>query len=247
MKHRTGRKAVTAAVAVVAPAALIVLATTSALAGPLHPAAVQTSPTYAGYIIDAGQSTASVATTFIVPTITCTATNVSITPGVGEPDNNGTNIIAAGVVAGCQNGAPFYTGEADINGVITVFKVSVTPGDKITTSLSTTASATTGTFGLTAPGAKDAAPTFLAHFKGTGGVLPFPCIGNDSEQLSTTLNPVPKFTTVTFTASKIDGKPLSAATDTRLNMATATGILQIKTSTLTSKGASFSSSFVNVG
>src|ERR1700677_5002821 len=109
MKHRTGRKAVTAAVAVVAPAALNVLATTSDLSGPLHPAAVQTSPTYAGYIIDAGQRTASVATTFIVPKITCTATNVSITPGVGVPDNNGSNIIAAGVVAGCQNGAPFYT------------------------------------------------------------------------------------------------------------------------------------------
>jgi hypothetical protein len=232
-----------AALAASVPFALVSLTGPGALAAPLQP--LQQSPTYAGVIVNAPQSTSSVTNTFVVPAITCTASDQGIIPGVGIPDDNNTNIIAAGVAETCQTGAPTYMGEADINGTLTMFKVTVQPGDKVTTTLNTDATATTGTFKLVVP--DSSRPATVISFKGSGGTQLFPCGGIDSLQESESVNPIPEFPKITFTNVEIDGAPLSTSATTRFEMVTSTGILQIKTSALNAKGTSYSNTFANNG
>jgi hypothetical protein len=245
MKLRANPRAVAVTLAAAAPFTLISLTGPGALAAHLPPQPLQKSPTYAGVIVNAPQSTSSVANTFVVPAITCSAADQGIIPGVGIPDDNNTNIIAAGVAESCQTGAPTYTGEADINGKVTTFKVSVQPGDKVTTTLKTDASETTGTFKLVVPGSSR--PATVISFKGSGGTQLFPCGGIDSLQESESVNPIPEFPKITFTNVKIDGAPLTTSTTTRFEMVTSTGILQIKTSALNAKGTSYSNTFANNG
>lgn len=244
MPYRTGLKALSACAAIVAPVALIILAPVSASAAPLRVAANPSSTNYAGWISQKVPDTAqapSAQTTFIVPTVTCAAGETDfVVPGVGLPTGT-TSIIASGVVIGCSNGAPFYQAESDIDAVITKLKVSVHPGDKVTTSLSVSSSATTGIF-------KDVTQHFATKLKGKGGEPSASCVGIDGDEESGSADPtIPAFGKVVFSASTIDGTTISGSGAFAVNMATSTGILQIKTEKLNSKGNGFTSTFENTG
>jgi hypothetical protein len=242
MKHGTSLKSLSALAAVVAPAVLIALVPVSASASVQPRVNVPTSPNYAGWLVPVGNkqsSKLSASTTFKVPNVTCTTTDDFVVPGVGIPTSS--SIIASGVAVGCQGGVPFFTAETDINGVVTQLPVVVHPGDKIITTLSATGGATTGTF-------QDVTQDFKQSIKGDGGKGTGSCVGIDGDEEGGGGDPpVPDFGKVVFSSSTINGKPISAATAVRLNMATSGGVVQIKTGALTKSGKGFTGTFANTG
>lgn len=244
MPYRTGLRALSACAAVAAPAALIALAPASALAAPLRVTANPSSTNYAGWISTKVSDVAkdpSAQTTFTVPTVTCAAGETDfVVPGVGLPTGS-TSIIASGVEIGCRDGTAFYLAVSDIDGVITKLKVHVHPGDKVTTSLSVSSSATTGIF-------KDPNQHFSTKLEGHGGKPSASCVGIDGDEEGGSADPtIPDFGKVLFSASSIDGTTISGSGAFAINMATSSGVLQIKTGKLNSKGNAFTSTFENTG
>ena len=237
MTKRMSRKM--AAPAVVFTSILLAFVPGSALASSM--AKAPSSPEYAGWITTDVPASASAGTTFTVPQATCTSADIGLViPGVGLP--TASSIIASGVSVDCQKaGAPaVYKAVTDINGVVTQLHVAVQPGDSITTSLTVTASATTGTFADVTTGKK-------TTIKGEGGKATGSCVGIDGQEENSSANPVPDFGKVVFKDSALDGKSIRAAAAFALNMATANGVLQIRTGALNSAGTGFTSTFVNAG
>jgi hypothetical protein len=241
MQHRISVKAALALAAVTAPALLVVLAPASGLASTLRPSAVPNSPNYAGWLAGApnAHGDPSAASTFIVPTVTgCTTTNDFVVIGIGLP--SASSIIATGVAVGCQNGAPFYTAETDINGTITPVPVTVTPGDKIVLKLSVTGSVTSGSFA-------DVTKGFHQAIKGKGGKSTGSCIGIDGSEGGTADPPVPDFGKVVFSGGSINGTTITKSGAVRVNMATSAGVVQISTGKVNAAGTGFTSLFKNTG
>jgi hypothetical protein len=141
---------------------------------------------------------------------------------------------------GCQSGAPFYTGETDINGTITPVSVPITPGDKIVLKLSVTGSATSGSF-------TDVTKGFKEPIKGKGGKSTGSCIGIDGSENGTSDPPVPNFGKVVFSAGSINGTTITKSGAVRVNMATAAGLVQISTGKVNAAGTGFTSVFKNTG
>jgi hypothetical protein len=241
MQHRISVKAVLALAAVTAPALLIALVPASGLASTLRPFQVPTSPNYAGWLAGAptvhGDPSADSA--FKVPTVTgCTTTNDFVVVGIGLP--SASSIIATGVAVGCQNGAPFYAGETDINGTITPVAVTITPGDKIVLKLSVTGSVTSGSFA-------DVTKGFKTPIKGKGGSPTGSCIGIDGSENGASDPPVPNFGKVVFSGGSINGTTITKSGAVRVNMASTTGVLQISTGQVNAAGTGFTSVFKNTG
>ena len=253
MQHRIRIKAASALAALAAPALLVAVIPASATASALRSFQVPTSTNYAGWLAGTfdGRGRAlsasghggdpSANTTFKVPAVTgcSTATNDFVVIGVGLPIGT-TSIFATGVAVGCQNGAPFYAGETDINGTITPVPVTITPGDKIVLKLSVTGTVTKGSFA-------DVTKGFKMPITGKGGQTSGSCIGIDGSEGGTADPPVPNFGKVVFTASTINGTTIPGSGATQVNMATTGGILQISTGAVNAKGTGFTSTFKNTG
>ncbi|HEV2374189.1 MAG TPA: hypothetical protein VGS19_18785 [Streptosporangiaceae bacterium] len=233
MKHRISAK--TASAAAVA-AMLVVLAPTAASAAPRPK--VATSTQYAGWALPHPPSVTSAGTTFIVPNLTCTATNATVVPGVGVVVPG--SIIASGVALSCSGGRPLFMAETDIRGVVTPLPVPVRPGDKIITSLNVNPTLTTGMFA-------DVTRGFSVPIRGRGGLASLTCVGIDGTHQSPVANPVPNFGHIVFTATTIDGRPIGSLPVVRINMATSTGVLQISTGPIGPTPTMFTSTFVNIG
>jgi hypothetical protein len=241
MQHRISVKVVFALAAVAAPVLLVALAPASGLASTVRTSQVPVSPNYAGWLAGAPNMhrDPSAAATFTVPTVTgCTTTNDFVVIGIGLP--SASSIIATGVAVGCQSGAPFYTGETDINGTITPVSVPITPGDKIVLKLSVTGSVTSGSF-------TDVTKGFKEPIKGKGGKSTGSCIGIDGSENGTSDPPVPNFGKVVFSAGSINGTTITKSGAVRVNMATAAGVVQISTGKVNAAGTGFTSVFKNTG
>lgn len=241
MQHRISVKAVLA-LAVTAPALLVVLTPASGLASTVRPFAVPNSPNYAGWLAGApnAHGDPSASSAFIVPTVTgCTTTTDDfVVVGIGLP--SATSIIATGVAVGCKTGAPFYTAETDIDGTITPVPVTVTPGDKIVLKLKVTGTTTVGSF-------VDVTKGFNQPIKGNGGKSTGSCIGIDGSEGGTSDPPVPNFGRVVFSSGSINGTTITKSGAVRVNMATAAGVVQISTGRVNAAGTGFTSVFKNTG
>jgi hypothetical protein len=243
MQHRISVKAVFALAAVTAPALLVALVPASGQASTLRPFLVPQSPNYAGWLAGAPapnmHGDPSAGSTFTVPTVTgCTTTNDFVVVGIGLP--SASSIIATGVAVGCQNGAPFYAGETDINGTITPVSVAITPGDKIVLRLSVTGTATSGSFA-------DVTKGFKEPIKGKGGKSTGSCIGIDGSENGASDPPVPNFGKVVFSGGSINGTTITKSGAVRVNMATTAGLVQISTGLVNAAGTGFTSVFKNTG
>jgi hypothetical protein len=241
MQHRISVKAVFALAAVTAPALLVAFAPAGGLASTVRLSQVPKSPNYAGWLAGAPNAhrDPSAGSTFTVPTVTgCTTTNDFVVVGIGLPSAK--SIIATGVAVGCQSGAPFYTGETDINGTITPVPVTITPGDKIVLKLSVTGSVTSGSFA-------DVTKGFNEPIKGNGGKSTGSCIGIDGSENGASDPPVPNFGKVTFSAGSINGTTITKSGAVRVNMATTAGLVQISTGQVNAAGTGFTSVFKNTG
>ena len=243
MKYRLTVKAASALAAGAAPLLLAAMAPAPALAAP-QPRIVQaTSTNYAGWLAGTfnRQATHSARTTFKVPTVTCNSTDANsfVIPGVGLPTGT-TTITAAGVAVGCNGTTPFYQGEIVINGTVTPVNTTIHPGDKIITSLTVSATSTTGSF-------QDATTHFKQPISGPGGKPTGSCIGIDGSEHGPSDPPVPIFGKVVFSAGTINGKTIAGSGATPVNMDDSGGVLQIRTGPLNSTGNGFTSTFVNVG
>jgi hypothetical protein len=246
VNSRIGLRAVPALTALIASAALtgFAPATASASASIVPFAKVPSSTNYAGWLAGVyGPRVASLTATtqFTVPAVTgCTSTDDFVVIGVGLPTGE-TSVTATGVAVGCMGGAPFYGGETDINGTITPVPVTINPGDKILLKLAVSGASTTGTFA-------DKTQGFSQPIKGKGGKPTGSCVGIDGSENGTNGDPpVPDFGKVVFSSSEINGKTITASGATRVNMATASGVLQIGTGAVTKTGKGFTSTFKNSG
>jgi hypothetical protein len=155
--------------------------------------------------------------------------------GIGLP--TASSVIASGVDVGCDRGVPFYVAETELNGTITTLPVTVQPGDTIVTSLSVLPAGTTGSF-------QDVTKHFSRSLSGAGGRPTESCIVLDGAAGG---GPVPNFGKVVFSSSMINGVTIPAAKATRVDMATAGGVLQIATGPVNGSGTGFTSTFVNTG
>jgi hypothetical protein len=245
MRHHISLRAAVSATAAVSAAVLLAgMVPGHALASSAQSRVkVPMSPNYAGWLAGSPNraGTLSANTTFIVPPVSnCTTTDDFVVIGVGLP--SATSIIATGVEVGCQGGAPMYTAETDINGVITPIPVTVQPGDKIVLKLSVTGTVTKGSF-------QDVTQSFKQLIQGKGGKSSGSCIGIDGSEDGGAAGdpPVPDFGKVAFSASTINGQGITASGAVRVNMGTSTGVLQIRTGVVNASGKGFTSAFVNTG
>jgi hypothetical protein len=208
-----------------------VLPMTAASAAPtsaLSPARFANSTTtgQAGYFVLKPPKSSSATDTFKVPTVTgCTSTAKAIAPGAYI--FTATTVTGAEVVVGCSSGAPVYFGELTVNGAGTATVFTPKPGDTIVATVSVSATASKATL-------KDVTQAKSKTISAAvGGVPADVLVGMDSLVNSSNVQyHVPKFSTVTFTAAKEDGKTPKLANAVAYNMQTSGGVLQILTSAL---------------
>ncbi len=210
----------------------------SGLAPGIH-AANQKSTFVAGYVLSPAPASASAATTFVVPTLTCPASGtLGDAPGalIFTGSGSSASLSGASVFLVCQNGTAFYQASAVVNGVGKAVAVSVAPGDSITISVAVNATRTAVTF-------SDTTQSFTKKFKGVGATPSAVLDGIDSLDSGTTQLPNANFHTIAFSASKIDGQTLAAAGAAAVDEVNSANVLQIKTSALDATGQKFTETY----
>jgi hypothetical protein len=194
------------------------------------------STAVAGYVVKAPAS-ASGATTFKVPVLKCSSTLSGISLGAFVAGSNG--FAAASVFAVCQGGKALFAGVLQVNGKpVQQTTFTPVPGDVVVVSASQSASKSTASL-------KDVKQGKSATLSGAGATNVAVLDGIDSLVNNTTHAqlPVPNFGTAPYSRASEDGKTLMAAGSIAVDMATATHVLQIKTSALGATGNSFSETF----
>jgi hypothetical protein len=171
------------------------------------------STQWAGYARRAGAPHTQASATWRLPAITCTHANTNASFWAGLGGIRSTNVEQAGVQALCRSGHPVYTAWWQLypRPAATV-AIDVHPGDLITVAVANPAGTqvridladrTTGQHAhLTrpTPGARLTSAEIIA------------------EQNGDTIGPLSDFGSVTFTAARIDGHPLSQAGAYTLDM-----------------------------
>jgi hypothetical protein len=217
-------------------------------ARPRPAAAAMTAPDYAGYFLNEPVPSASVVTTFTVPTVTCTSTNTFEILGDGFP--SGTAILTAGVYAGCQGGTPYYSVVTDLQGFVGTLPLTVAPGDKVTVSLSTNAARTLGSVKVAPASSGKGGTAFvpLRRVRGLGaGDLVIACSGIDTPHPFP--GSIPLSTKSVFSGTTVYGVAFGkiSASMIRVNMVSSTGAVLIKTSKPETKTNGFTETFENGG
>lgn len=225
--------------AVIAVAVVSTVPVHVAAASPFVAATNLTSTVAAGYELSPVPASASASTTFSVPALVCpTSGTLGIAPGSLIFTGSGSTATASGasVFLVCQNGATIYQAEGLVNGTGTVLSVTVAKGDKITTSVSVTATKVSVTL-------TDSTKHFTKTLTGSGAVPAEALDGIDSLNQGTTQLGVPNFGKLAFSNSSIDGKTLKAAAAKAVDRVSATHVLQIKTGRLDATGKKFSETY----
>ncbi len=221
------------------------------------PAAALASSTHAGYslVLRAIPTTISASGQFVVPALSqCSPTTSGIAfwageaTGAGQSTLGGAYIDGSMVEAQCLNGAPAYEALIEIQKTYTQLPVTVSAGDHVSVSVSTTAStppdgAITVTFADTTKGYSDTM---------TGTNTSFFCPRNlpcqvtlGAAPLQNSLGqelPIPTFSTVAFSHALLDGVTPATAPSTELrqfNLVNTGNVTQIATGKLAGAGNGF--------
>jgi hypothetical protein len=213
----------------------------AALASLANPLANSQSVGQAGYEIRPAPASSSASASFKVPTVTgCTSTFTAVAPGsfIFTGTASAPSISGATVLVACNAGAPLYQATAIVNRTATPLTVTVAAGDVITTSVTVTKTKVTVVFA-------DTTKHFTKTVTGTGAVPAVVLDGIDTLVQGTTPLPVPKFSPISFSKGKEDGKTPKAAGAIAVDLVTATTpkVIRVLTSALGTTGDSWTETF----
>jgi hypothetical protein len=197
-----------------------------------------TSRSEAGYALGPAPASASASMTFSVPRLVCPASGLlGIAPGAFIFTHSGSTASLSGatVFVVCQNGTTFYQAETIVNGKLTALPVAVARGDKVTTTVSVSATKVSVTL--------NDATRHLSYTRTGTGTTPVQVLdGIDSLNSGTTQLGVPNFGSLVFSSSSVDGKTLKAAAAKAIDRKSATHV-EITTGTLDATGTRFTETF----
>ncbi len=226
--------------AIVATAATVLLTSGVAHAAPavsLHlsaHAANTRSPGQAGYEVASG-ATGSASAKWTVPAVTCHSTSDGMAPGTFLFENNGAP-VGVTVIIDCSSGSPTYSAYFIAPSGVTASSVVVSPGDKLVSSITQSASATSESL-------KDTTTKKLQSVSDVGATSQLSFIGVDSLVSGGVVRPVPTFTTVPFSSALMNGATPASAGATALDLSITPPTINIKTSGLNTAGNKFKEIF----
>jgi hypothetical protein len=163
------------------------------------------SPSFAGYQNNGAVTSAS--TTFKLPALTCTATNSGTVPNLTLTNFTTEEFTGGGVYVQCVGGVATYGAYAEINNKYGYLTPTLHAGDTIKVSLATSAKGTTVTVADTTTKG-----TLKSTVKGPGGAGSFTGMSVGDAQIGSPGLPIPQFTPLRFTATKVNGVSLGAGT-----------------------------------
>jgi hypothetical protein len=191
----------------------------------------KTSIGWAGYAVRTGGPHTQVSATWRVPAIRCTRANANASFWTGLGGINTTRVEQAGTQALCRSGHPVYTSwwqlyprpavPAGIGvrpGDVIAAQVTITSGTKVAIDLSDLSTGRHTRITRPDPGAQQNSAEIIA------------------EQSGDTIGPLSDFGAVTFTAARIDRRPLSQAGAYTLDMIDPAGHLRAIPGPITNGG-----------
>jgi hypothetical protein len=214
-------------------AALAVLAGGAVLAwSGIASAAGSTSPTFAGYVLG-GIAPTKAATTFKLPSFSCTSTNSGIAFTIGFTNFTTEEFTTGEVVVGCVDGAATYAAQEQINDYWSYLTPTMSAGDVINITLSV--SATKSTVSVKDKTNKSSVSDTV---RGPGGGGTFTGAGVGDNTLGSAGYPIPSFGTLKYSATTINSAALGTYSGVgEYNMSGPSG--DVNTSTLKAGSASF--------
>jgi hypothetical protein len=205
----------------------------SAVLGARRGAVTNSSPGYAGYLIQ--PTTASpVAVSFVVPTLSCPSNrDLAVIPGVIA---GGTSYLGAGIALQCSSGQASYQAVAFYNGPFYGLE-TVTPGDTVYVSVSDASSSSSSVATV-----EDATTGVIQSVSFPSFPMSYADLGNDYEYNYYTPLGMPPFGSIAFTGAYVGGKTLGSLSPAGYNMGNGITTL-IQTSAITSAGTGFTTTF----
>ncbi len=191
-----------------------------------------TSNIFGGWVFTPKKAT-SVTAEFKIPTLKCTTTASGVGPiaAMITGTSKAQNFNAAGLLLECSNGSPAAAAAVVVDGTATVGTNTVSTGDLIQSTITTTAKKTTVTVADLTKG-----HMFKLTKSGKGAAALEEEVIDDSLANSGTGKqlPVANFGKIAFSNGAVSGKPLgSTKPQTAVNMQTKKKVLQILTGPLT--------------
>ncbi|HKH88062.1 MAG TPA: hypothetical protein VKA05_04530 [Acidimicrobiales bacterium] len=191
-----------------------------------------TSPTFAGYVLG-GIAPTKAATSFKLPSFSCTSTNSGIAFTIGLTNFTTEEFTTGQVVVGCSGGSATYGAEEEINDSWSYLTPTMSAGDAISITVSVSATKTT-----VSVKDKTKKSSVTDTVKGPGGGGTFTGAGVGDSALGSSGYPIPTFGTLKYSATTINSLALGTyAGAAQYNMSGPSG--NVKTSTLKAGSASF--------
>ena len=215
---------------------LVLLPQTVASASPPN----QTDRFFAGYLTSPTARPTTVSSQLRVPTLDCSgvSSTLDVFPGVDLRSSGGAIATVAGIGLRCTGTTASYSAQVDFGSSTVVLPMTITPGDAVILSVSSSPTGSSGTVeDVTSGGTQSASG---AGFKAKGGAK----IGIFSTFIGGSEVGVPPFGTMTFKHVQVGNVSLGTANPTgvdRVNGVT----LQIRTRPIVAIGTKFKMSFVH--
>jgi hypothetical protein len=197
------------------------------------------SPARSNVIPDTS-TTYSAATTFTVPSVSCSDATTGMIDGTGVFSSISNWVSAGGVVVECSGGVLTYSSQVIINNVMTTLALTPAPGDTVSTDVEVTS--TGGTGGSTSVTVDDATQNYSNTTTASGGMVgTYMSVGIDALRDYTTGDayPPPSFGGLNFSNSSIDGMSLAASGATPISRVSSSGQLEIYTGPIDASGDGF--------
>jgi hypothetical protein len=182
----------------------------------------------------------SAATTFTVPSVSCSDATTGMIDGTGVFSSISNWVSAGGVVVECSGGVLTYSSQAIVNNVMTPLTLTPAPGDTVSTDVEVTS--TGGTGGSTSVTVDDPTQNFTSMTTAPGGMVgTYMSVGIDALRDYNTdeVYPPPNFGGLNFSNSSIDGMSLAAAGAQPISRVSSNGQLEIYTGPIDASGDGF--------